>query len=285
MNEVLLRFTRPLIAGLMGCQVAPAPATPSPAPVATVEAVDEADPGAVEAGTTDTAGERPAPDEAGEATIVDVGPGVRCALVWDATTFEATDESWNAVGVRRIATRAGGGCQAAVLFDAAAELAACQRHHAASYCEEEPLNGGTLWRAGAPEGNSGIELVDVNFDGHRDLCVEARMGAYNYSQRCWLFRPKEGIFERYEPLDEIIWMTVDADAKVLRHGMRIGGPAYMDQVLGWEAGELVVLERTETILGEDPHGQPLPAGYSRYETRWERRGGQLVKIGAGPTGP
>src|SRR5690606_2042945 len=49
MNEALLRFTRPLIAGLMGCQVAPA--TPSPAPVATVEAVDEATQGAVEAGT------------------------------------------------------------------------------------------------------------------------------------------------------------------------------------------------------------------------------------------
>ena len=265
--------------GLIACGSPPVPPAPAaPPPVATIDAIDEG----IEPETEPPGAEEP-PPLPGELTEIELAPGKRCELAWEAGGFRAVDDGWVITSIRRIGTREGGACRAGIFFDGVAEAAeGCTDGAADALCEPEPLDGGVLPKSPPLDEHRGMDLADMNFDGYRDLCVQAFMGAYNYSQRCFLFRPAEGRFERYEPLDDIIWMSLDPDAKQIRHGLRLGGPAYMDQVLGWENGDLVVLTRTETVLGERPDGQPLPPGHSRYEIVYERRGGQLVKIREGP---
>ncbi len=222
-------------------------------------------------------------------TTVALAPEKPCTFRWAAANFEGDDEGWTVVGVSRIATEEGGVCKASVLWDVDAGVGVgCDGAHDPVACEKSPpfdvesLDGGRLHTGGAaPSGEwTGIELSDMNFDGFRDLCVQKMMGAYNYSQICWLFAPAKGIFERYEPLDDVIWASFDPVKRQIKNGMRLGGPAYMSQILAWEKGELVVLERVETLLGEKPDGTPLFDDES-WEVLYQRKGGRLVKVRQG----
>ncbi len=225
-------------------------------------------------------------------TRLELAPGKSCTFEWTAGDFEELDDHWRIVGVTRIATLGGGACNAGVLWDVGVGTGTgCNGAHDAQAClqnipfEIESLNAGILRKPkAAPIPDAmGIDFVDWNFDGYRDLCVLKLLGAYNYSQTCWLYRPAAALFKRYEPLDDIIWVKLEPQTKTITQGMRLGGPVYMKQVLGWRRGELVVLERITTDLGGKPDGSPIPAGYDAWEIVERRKGGKLVEIRQGPT--
>jgi hypothetical protein len=272
-----------------------APAVPIAPEPAAIDYAEPVSSGASSAPAWPSASEPPpkpaAPPLVPHSTPIELAPGKSCTLEWTVSDFEELDDYWRVIVVRRIATVAGGACKQSVFWDLDAGIGVgCDASlHDMFACDPsvppDSLNGGILTKPGAtpPQEAMGVELVDWNFDGYRDLCVMDAMGAYNYSQKCWLFRPKSGVFERYEPLDDIIWAKPDPRTKTIKNGMRLGGPEYMSQRLGWERGELVVLERTTTILGGKPDGPPLPAGFDAWEIVERRVGGKLVQVSEGPT--
>lgn len=223
-------------------------------------------------------------------TRVDVAPGKSCTLSWTAGTAKEVDGGWALLDVKRIATKDAGACKAGVLWDVETGAGTrCVEPIDPSVCknpdfERSALQGGTLSKPDTPrpEDFDGIDHVDMNFDGYRDLCVQRMMGAYNYSQVCWLFDPATSSYRRYDKLDPVIWATYDATSQRIRHEVRLGGPNYMSQELAWEKGELVVVKRTESFLGEKPSGAPLPAGFSSWEVVYRRKGNDLVKLREGP---
>ena len=221
---------------------------------------------------------------AAKRVTVDLGPGARaCTFTFEAALFEDQPNRFVVAGVERFATEASTSCAAGVLYDAA-------QAKPATAGEEEPeaLEGGVFQKPGRPQAPEPDEvsswnlLRDLNFDGYADLCVVAMAGAYNYSQRCWVFEPERRAFRREEALDELIFLEVDEAKRQLSSGYRVGGPTYTTGTFGWQGRSLVKLTTVTTILGEGPDGKPLPKGYERWEERYERRGGKLVKVFGGP---
>jgi len=204
---------------------------------------------------------------------IDLAPGSSCELLWQSGSYEATDTHWVIRDITGIQTQSGDACRAAPVW--------------VSTDGDDVLVGGLIAKPGheravekLSEGPPGGVVADFNFDGFRDLCVTAGVGARGYGQNCWLFDPETRTFVRYEKLDEVTDMTLDPKKKVITHSRRLGGMDYRAETLGWHDGELVVLERTDTTLGERPNGKPLPEGY-RWEIVYRRRAGSLVKDHAG----
>lgn len=225
-------------------------------------------------------------------TRVPIKSDEACTFEWGATTFEPVNDGYRIAGISRIATLDDGACVAAVLFDLdTGEGTPCELEPDPAGCleqrsrDDDRLDGGVL-STRPLDGNhelSEIDLRDLNFDGFADLCVRSAMGAYNYGQVCYLFDPQQRAFKRYPKLDEVIWATLDVPKKRVASSLRIGGPLYHARVYAWERGELVLLSRVETTLGEKPDGSALPKGYDSWEVAYERRGGVLSVVRRGPT--
>ena len=128
-------------------------------------------------------------------------------------------------------------------------------------------------------------LVDMNFDGYLDLKVTYAMGAYNQSRKYWLYQPRTRRFVKSTDLENLLWPQFDPETKTIKDGGRVGGPVYTDGVYQWIRGKLETLESVTTYLGEDPQGNPLPAGYSSYKVRYKRVAGKLSKVFDGPVKP
>jgi len=69
-------------------------------------------------------------------------------------------------------------------------------------------------------------------------------------------------------------------ARTLRGGYRRGGPEYVEFVVGWPAGALVVQKQVVIFQGATPRGTSLPEG-KRFEQVFTEKNGKLVKIREG----
>jgi hypothetical protein len=202
-------------------------------------------------------------------------------MIFDAGVFSEEADSFVAGDISRIATAEGGACAARALYDLA-------REPKDSYgMEAEALAGGPFLKPSRPrpkdyDGNEWDHFLDMNFDGYADLCVVVLTGAYNYSQRCWLFDPTSRTFVREKTLDEIIFMTLHPDQKVIEAGYRAGGPTYFHGEWAWQKKALVPTLEVWTTLGARPDGKDLPKGFTHWVVRKERRAGRLVKVLDGP---
>jgi hypothetical protein len=272
---------RAVVAGLVAAACASTPATTTvrtPEPMASVAAPRPSSESVPrEQIAMPAADAAPAPTEPPHRLTFALGAGRNCSLLLRAQFFEETKDAWLIGNVRWLATEAGDGCAAGVLFDAATET---------STAEEEPiesLQGGAI----AKPGGSGLGdaafgglIEDVNFDGNADLCVVALWGAYNYSQRCFVFDAGDRRFVRTAELEDMLNLEVDARRRVLKSSHRAGGPVYEATERRWIDGKLVTTRRTVTHLGEKPDGTALPSGKS-WVVEHALRGGKLVIVREG----
>lgn len=259
------------------CAGAPTPTpAPTPIPIASATAAPEpaplpsADAGAPEAPPPD-----PGPKTGIHRWLVPLGGSVgSCTLALRGALFSENESTWFMAGIDRVETELGGGCAAAIVYEAKRED---------DYLSGGPIaKPGRLAEASADAGGPlGGFLLDMSFDGILDLCLTAGVGAYAYSQQCWVFDPKQRAFVREPELDEMQWLEVDATNRRLSASFRVGGPEYRRLEKGWVGGELVTLRTVTTILGETPRGKPLPKGTSTWEIVYERRGKRLVKVSEG----
>jgi len=206
-------------------------------------------------------------------TPLELAPGKTCEVAWHAARFEARDDGWWVISIGTIETIGGDLCTAATVYeDATEKKVICGNAPPGEACDfESGFTGGFIPAGGSTPDREfqGVLFADMNFDGYRDLCIQVMMGAYNYSQRCFLYRPQRRTFERYPALDPVIWATLDPAKKEIRHGMRVGGPTYMSAKYRWVGDALVMTQRVVTTLGE-------------RETEERRIGGKMRKVYAGP---
>lgn len=211
---------------------------------------------------------------------VELQPGAPgCRMVFDSGMYEDHQDWYTAAMISRIMTEASPGCAAGELFDVSKETKAHPDD-----LDPDVLQGGVFSKPGHPETDetkdSWNRFEDLNFDQYADLCVVNMTGAYNYSQKCWLFDPATRKFVRNAELDDVIFMAVDRKKKTISNFMRAGGPHYMQAEYGWIGGKLSVLWSENIILGETPTGKRIPG--MRWVVRHERRGDKLVKVKEGP---
>lgn len=211
-----------------------------------------------------------------------IAPGASpCTFVFGATVMDQTDIGRYLMGIDRIETEAGGTCHAGLVYDAAAEVA--RDPDQPEYLEGGVLpNPGKLEAAAADADSPPPIFVDANFDGFLDLTAVAMTGAYNRGFRFWLFDPATKRFVTSPELDDLLMPRFDAKRKRVEAGGRAGGPVYVGSEHEWVAGKLETVRSQTTYLGETPKGGPLPAGFTQWQVRNERRGGVLKKVFDGP---
>ena len=208
--------------------------------------------------------------------------GARCTLAFDSEFFEDYHD-WLTIGqVRRVTSEASPGCADGVLYDVTTELKLRPDDP-----DPSPLWVGMVVLPGhhlPPEETASFPnvLEDLNFDGYVDLCLVEYSGAYNYSQKCWLFDPKARKFVRHPELSEVLFPKVDRSKQRLSSSIREGGPIYSRSEWKWRDGKLVKTQQIVTTFGEKPDGSPLPAGFECWVVRSELRGDALVKLSEGP---
>ena len=217
------------------------------------------------------AGFRAAEDDAGPAfhRLPIAMPNGSCTLLVRARSFEETPDAWILQSVTWLSTESGDTCVEDVLFDTSDG--------------DDPLEAGVIGKPGkhrASDAPAGGVLADLSFDGHPDLCIVAIWGAYNYSQRCFVFTLDQSRFVRNEELEEMIFMDVDEKQRVLRSAHRVSGPIYQETEKRWISGKLVTTKTTTTWVGEKPDGSPLPSGKSWFEEH-VLKGDRLVKVRSG----
>jgi hypothetical protein len=200
-----------------------------------------------------------------------------CTLVWDGKVFEDHPEWFTITSVTRIATEDGGACASAVFYDLLKET---KRNP--DDMDPMELVAGIFEKPGQKlpadvDTSTWNVTEDLDFDDVADLCVVVMTGAYNYSQKCWLFDTKSRTFVRNEELDELIFMTVDRKKQILKNAFRAGGPVYENNEYKWQKGKLVNTYKAVSYFMEKPDGGPLPPGFGHWLTRYELRNGKLVK--------
>lgn len=285
------------IAALVVAACAPPAPTPAaapdrswPAPIASIAPPDPtADPGALEqdAGADADAGGTGAPDAPSDPERV-VRASMRlaprlepCRFVFGAGVGGVFDYGRFIMGVERIEVEPSADCAGHVVYDGEAEKAK-------SPDGLDVLEGGLLPNpdklAQAAKQTDGAPSiwVDANFDGYLDIRVLALSGAYNSSHRFWLFDPKTKRFVQSTALEELLMPQFDAKKRRVASGGRAGGPVYVSSQHEWVNGTLEQVWSETTILGEAPSGKPLPKGFGRWRTRYERRGTSMKKVFDGP---
>jgi hypothetical protein len=203
-----------------------------------------------------------------------------CTLLVRSAIFEDTTDYWMLGAVSHLATEQSAGCAAGVLFDPSVEVVPEGEE------PTEALEAGAMAKPGGRELSGeipeGAVLADYDFDGSLDLCVKQSFGAYNFSQRCWLFDPTARRFVRNAELETMQNIEIDVSKRMLASSWRVGGPVYTAVQKRWIDGKLVTIREVLTHLGETPSGKPLPPGKSSWEVVSVRRGGKLVKQSEGP---
>jgi hypothetical protein len=201
-----------------------------------------------------------------------------CTIVMRSGTFTDGESSIVVAVIDRVFTEDSAGCKAGVLFDLASEPPGSPDE------PNDALSGGVIALPGKlgevskdADGPLGGFFEDLSFDGVMDLCVVQAYGAYNYSQRCWVFDKTTRRFARVPGLDEHLFLSIDVAHKRLISSYRLGGQAYTRLESGWVNGKLVTLRRVTSYLGETPSGETLEQG-GVYEVVHERRGNKLVKV-------
>jgi hypothetical protein len=210
-----------------------------------------------------------------------LGPAAKpCTLVIRSDAFEDAADHWMLHSIRYLASEQSAGCSSGVLFDASVEVVPEGQE------APEALEAGVIIKPGAKltpdELPQGGVLADYDFDGQLDLCVTELFGAYNFSQRCWIFDKGQRRFVRNAELESMQQIEIDAGKKLLSSSWRVGGPVYTAVQKRWIDGQLATVREVLTHLGETPNGKPLPPGKSSWEVVYERRGGKLVKLSEGP---
>jgi len=116
----------------------------------------------------------------------------------------------------------------------------------------------------------GFEIVDMNFDGYRDIRLidEATAGSSGVLYRHWLFDPQTGRFEPNVAMNQRIGRAeFDPQQEQIRVFWRAGAGGVATDTYRWIDGKLTLLQRVET--------QALADGVDLLTTQIEV-GGQLV---------
>src|SRR5262249_55737330 len=152
-----------------------------------------------------------------------------------------------------------GACAARVFYDLDTE-----KKRATSDIDREPLEAGIFQKPGkklpSDMSDPAVRNVidDLEFDGYAELCMVVTAGAYNYSQKCWLFNRAARTFVRNEDLDPLIFVSIDRRNKKLTSSFRAGGPIYSKNEYVWQQGNLVQMLEETTVVGQKLDGSPLP---------------------------
>jgi hypothetical protein len=198
---------------------------------------------------------------------IELAAGRSCIVVLHQEPFGDFD---------KLAIEPGADCVAQTLFDLDAEVAADTQHKV----EHEGLMHYYMQSQGSPQAGE-IAYQDVDFDGFVDIQMlhHQGMGAGDYSQQvaCWIYDPGSRSFSRNIEFELLPNPKLDPQKKIIGWGGRESGPYYVDGESSWINGTLEVTEQTETILGEQPDGKPLPPGQD-WQIRKKRQATGLVTV-------
>lgn len=202
-----------------------------------------------------------------------------CSFVLRGTLTSESELGRILAAVDRIEVEAGGACVPHVVFDAASDVRPDPDGPSG------PLEATLLPSPGRLGDESDAPppvFVDVNFDGALDLRVVAQSGMSASFMRYWLYDPTTRRFVPNVALEELVNPYFDTKTRRIRSGGRGGANVYYSYEHEWVGGELVQAWSEEIHQGSTPAGQPLPAGFSRYMIRHQRRGTKQLKVFEGP---
>ena len=91
-----------------------------------------------------------------------------------------------------------------------------------------------------------FELLDMNFDGYRDMrLIESAPAGPNVPYRNWLFNAAGGEFEPSPELDGIVSAVFDSASRTIRSAWREGAARYGEDTYRYVEGKPVLVRRDE----------------------------------------
>jgi len=97
----------------------------------------------------------------------------------------------------------------------------------------------------------GILLMDMDFDGDKDLAVMKRLNGEDAGYRYFLYDSGSEEFKAHADLEQIAWPEFDPEAKTIRSYFERADGRLGHDIWVWRGGKLVNTERREYVTGAD----------------------------------
>ncbi|MGI9415643.1 MAG: XAC2610-related protein [Hyphomicrobiales bacterium] len=97
----------------------------------------------------------------------------------------------------------------------------------------------------------GILLMDMNFDGHRDLAIMKRLDGKDAGYRYFLYDPAARRFVPNGELGQIAWPEFDPDTKTIQSYRERAGGIRIHDTWTWRVDRLRQTARRERVTGAD----------------------------------